>query len=61
MPGLLTHLLRSIHGGSLYERQCINVCVEWGLVVLVPSPGLLLAGAGDVTRAGTVLARPARY
>lgn len=34
------------------------MCVEWGLGVLVSSPGLLLAGTGDVTRAGTALALP---
>lgn len=45
----------------MYERQCINVCAECGLGVLIPSLGLLLAGAGDVTRAGTILAQPARY
>lgn len=40
----------------------MNGCAcEWGLGVSVPSLGLLLAGSGGVTRAGTVLARPARY
>lgn len=31
------------------------MCVEPGLGVLVPSLGLLLDGAGDVTRAGIML------
>lgn len=44
-----------MQGGSLYERQSINVSIERGLGVLVPSLGLLLAGAGGVTRAGAVL------